>query len=115
MLNTEAVLEINLLALRPKRNRQWETSQSGLAVILIPKFGNHRVGSWIMSRMAKPNYRVNLDNVGTFVWQHLDGSYNLQEISERLVERFGDEVQPVQERLMTFLETLDRAQAIAWS
>ena len=48
-------VENNLLTLRPKWNRAWEKTENGLAVIMVPKFGNHRLGKWITKKLKRPN------------------------------------------------------------
>ncbi len=99
----------------PLWNRKWEQLDGGLAVILVPKFKSHKLGNWLMQRMAKPNYRIKLDDVGSFVWSRCDGATDIAEIGKSLHEHFGNQVEPVQERLATFFQTLERSKAITWT
>ena len=103
-----------VLTQRPKWNRKWETDPSGFTVILIPKFGNHILGKWLTSKMAKPNYRLNLDEVGSFVWQHCDGIQNTEEIAQKMSNQFGPKVDPVNERLNLFFQSLEKSKSIIW-
>ncbi|MFQ5676155.1 MAG: PqqD family peptide modification chaperone [bacterium] len=100
--------------LHPKWNRQWEKTSDGLAVILIPKFGNHLVGKWLMARMQKPHYRLKLDEIGTFVWEQCDGGKSIQDIGDRLKKQFGDRVEPVQDRLKLFFKSLEKNKSVTW-
>jgi len=99
---------------RPRRNRDWETTDDGLAVILIPKFGNHFLGRWLLSKMNQPNYRLKLDEIGTFIWQQCDGSNDVKAIGEQLERQFGDKVKPVHQRLGLFFQSLQRSKSITW-
>lgn len=105
---------MDFLESRPKWNRQWEESERGLAVILIPKFGNHAIGKWLMAHMNRPNYRLKLDEIGSFVWERCDGHKNVREIGQKLSKQFGDKVEPVYERLHLFFKSLERNQSITW-
>ncbi len=107
-------LEKQAQAQRPKWNRKWETNNSGFTVILVPKFGTHILGKWLASKMAEPNYRLNLDAIGTFVWQHCDGIRDFEEIANRMSKKFGSKVDPVHERLTLFFQSLEKSKSITW-
>ena len=107
-------LEKHASTQHPKWNRKWETNGSGFTVILVPKFGTHILGKWLASKMAEPNYRLNLDAIGTFVWQHCDGMKNIEEIAEKMSKKFGPKVDPVNERLNLFFQSLEKSKSITW-
>lgn len=98
----------------PAQNREWLENDEGQVVLLIPKFGAHRLGRWLMSRMKEPNYRVKLDEVGSFVWRRCDGANTVDEIGKQLAEQFGDKVAPVRERLDIFFKQLSRGESLKW-
>jgi len=89
-------------------------TETGLSVILIPKFGNHFVGRWLMAKLKDPHYRLNLDKIGSFVWKHCTGNFTIKEIAGALSEQFGEKVEPAEDRLNYFLQHLRRAKAIHW-
>ena len=107
-------IEKQALTQRPKWNRKWETNGNGFIVILIPKFGSHILGKWLASQMATPNYRLNLDQVGSFVWQNCDGMKNFEEIANGMSKKFGSKVDPVYERLSLFFQSLEKSKSITW-
>ena len=76
--------------------------------VLVPRFRHPRLRRWC-ERLRLPPYRVHLDDVGSFVWLHCDGSVPMEEIGQRLSEAFGERVQPVEQRLATFFQQLQRA------
>ena len=99
---------VNLLALKPRRNLQWETNERGQVVLLVPKFQNRFVRRWFVPLLAKPNFRVRLDTFGSFVWNLCDGETTVADISERLKGAFGESAEPVHERVRTFLSRLEK-------
>jgi len=100
--------ELNLLELKPLRNAKWEIAETGLAVILIPKFRNEFLVRYLLPFFAKKNFRVKLDAFGSFLWKHCDGLTNIQTIGERMKQEFGVAADPVYERLGRFLRKLER-------
>ncbi|NJE03904.1 PqqD family protein [Thermococcus sp. MV11] len=47
--------------------------------------------------------RIELDEMGAYTWELCDGRRTVKEIGKALKARFGEEVEPLYERLMTFL------------
>ncbi|RMD93609.1 MAG: PqqD family protein [Calditrichaeota bacterium] len=82
--------------------------------IIMPKFGKHPIGTWLMKHMQKPTYRLKLDEVGSFVWERCDGTYKVEEIGQLLQEKFGEKVEPVFERLILFFRQLEKIKSIIW-
>lgn len=99
---------------RPKQKRRWERDENGNAVILIPKFGDNIIGRWIRDKLSRPHYRLKLDEIGSFVWEHCDGSRSVEEIGEKLHNKFGEKVEPVHERLGLFFQSLEKSKSITW-
>ena len=106
--------DVDFIKLRPKWNRQWEYSEDKLTVILIPKFGDHRLGKWFMSRMNRPHYRLKLDEIGSYVWEQCNGKDSVQNIGEKLSKKFGTHVEPVYDRLRLFFQSLEKSKSITW-
>jgi hypothetical protein len=98
----------------PERLREWETGEDGLVSVLRPRFGTSRFGLWLASRIGKPWVRVRLDEVGSFTWNACDGTTTVAEIAGSLREAFGDRIEPANERLGTFLVSLERNGLIRW-
>jgi hypothetical protein len=57
--------------------------------------------------------KLRLDVVGAFAWRLCDGSTSVAEIAAAMQEEFGDAVEPVEERLVTFLTGLLREKLIS--
>lgn len=106
--------KINLLDLIPVRNVEWVNNEQNLIVLLKPKFTNRWLGKYILPRLKSPNYKVNLDAYGSFVWNNCDGKTTVAEIGERLKKEFGEDIEPVYERLCLFIKTLKRNRFVCY-
>ena len=96
----------NLLELRPLRLQRWESREGDLITLLIPKFKNRWAARWILPRMARPDFKVRLDALGSFIWQRCDGQQTVKEIADGIGEKFGPETDPRCDRLALFLSRL---------
>ena len=96
----------------PRRRLDWRQTDDGRCVVLRPKLGEGRAGCWLAARLGDPHYRIRLDDVGTFIWRACDGATPLDEIAARLRAEFGARVEPAEERLGRFVQTLARSRMI---
>jgi hypothetical protein len=107
-----AVLEkeqIDWTKLIPQRSINWEINpETNFVLIKKPKFKNPLLQKYLLPRLKRPDYTVNLDKVGSFVWKNIDGKINFGEIAERMRREFGDLVEPVDDRLGQFINSLRR-------
>lgn len=99
-------------AARPYRRLEWRESDDGCCIVLRPRLGEGRIGRWFGPWLPDPYYRIRLDNVGTFIWKACDGETPLTVIAERMRERFGSEIDPAEERLSRFVQTMIRSRLI---
>ena len=104
----------NLLDLIPEQAREWEEAGEGKIRILVPKFGDNWLGRKIKATMKNPNYYVNLDEFGSFVWRFIDGKHTVYAIGMILRERFGEAVENRFDRLGLFFQQLERGKFIRW-
>lgn len=93
--------------LYPRRCCAWEEGEQGVT-LLRPRFGRGRLGRLLERIFGSRPFRLNLDEVGSFVWKSCDGSTRVDEIAAALAGEFGDKVAPVEERLVLFLRQLVR-------
>ncbi|NOZ13224.1 MAG: PqqD family protein [Acidobacteria bacterium] len=92
----------NLLTLIPKRIREFEM-EGEKVVILLPRFATGWPARHIQPRLKKPNMKVKLDEIGTLVWQLIDGHRTVMDITEEVGERFGERVNPPHQRVGIFI------------
>ncbi len=98
----------NLWELTPLRNAKWETTDEGKVVVLVPKFKNAFLVKWVLPHLAKPFFRIKLDDIGSHIWKQCDGATSLSTIAESLKNKFGDAVEPVDARINKFINHLER-------
>ncbi len=111
---TEQEAREHSLRLRPRWAVQWESDADGNVVLLKPKIQNQWLAKHLAPRLRNPVYRVHLDAVGSEVWKQCDGSRTVAEIVEHMKATFGEDVEPVFERLTLFLAQLYRGRFIQY-
>jgi len=107
MKNNNAI-STNYLEKIPVRNSliNWEKSDDGKITLEIENIG------WI-NRIAQKFFKkpkityVHLDETGSFVWPLIDGERNIIVLGEAVKERFGEEAEPLYERLAKFFQILE--------
>jgi len=97
---------LNMLDLKPLRMQRWEPREGELVTVLVPKFSNRWLVRWILPLLAKPDFRVRLDALGSYIWSQCDGSLTVQEIAERVSGKFGKETDPDCQRIALFFHRL---------
>jgi hypothetical protein len=99
---------LNLWEAKPKRLVQSETTVEGAVTVLVPKFRNPFLVKWVLPHLARPFFRVKLDAVGSAIWNRCDGATPVSAIAEELKSTFGAAVEPVDDRIGSFLRQLER-------
>ncbi|NJE05639.1 PqqD family protein [Thermococcus sp. M36] len=94
------------LNLVPVRNEKVELRKvEGKYYLLIPMDSKLD----FLARKLHGDYRrIELDEIGAYTWELCDGRRTVREIGKALRARFGDEVEPLYERLVTFLIELGK-------
>ena len=107
-VNDEQRLEESLAVIFDKSdNIHFEVSKEGIVIILLEQ--KHFIQR-IFRRLGMdiPLYRrVRLDAKSSFVFNHIDGRKNVEDLGELLKTEFGEEVYPIYPRLLTFLNQLE--------
>ena len=91
-----------MLTMVPRRAVPFEFREAGAVTLLRPKFVTPWL-AWLQPLLSRPVFRVKLDGVGSFLWTQLDGSRTVAEVIGLLQAHFGEGVEPVQERTLTFI------------
>jgi hypothetical protein len=99
---------LNLLDLKPVRLVESERTDDDRVVLLKPKFAWAPLRKLLQPRLKRPNYKIQLDEIGTFVWDHLDGETTVGALADAAVAHFGEKIEPVHGRLRTFLMQMER-------
>lgn len=92
---------------------EWEKRKGKVVLIfhhdkLIEKF--------IRIFVKKPKVStLELDEMGTAVWELIDGKRNIYEIGQELKKKFGEKAEPLYERLFLFIRYINRRNWIYFS
>ncbi|WP_312640634.1 PqqD family protein [Hydrogenoanaerobacterium sp.] len=105
----------NYLDYIPKRNPCyfWEQRDDGSIVVKIPHTGFYdRIAQ---HAFRKPeSSRIQLDELGSFIWERIDGTRSVYEIAQEVKERFGENAEPLYNRIITFFGILSNYKFISF-
>jgi len=93
---------------RPKRSDKlsWTADEAGIVTLAIENKG-------LMNRIAQKFFKkpkisyIHLDELGSFLWQRLDGTKTLLDLGKEVEEQFGDKANPLYDRLAKYVQILD--------
>ena len=96
----------NYLEKVPVRNPEfsWKEDQGMVTVDMVHKGIFDRLAQklWVTPKVS----HVKLDRFGSFVWKQMDGSRNIIDIGALVREEFGEQAEPLYERLAKFVKML---------
>lgn len=96
-----------------KEGLAWSKDEKGLVTFAIPNTGiMNRIAQKLLKK-PKVSY-VHLEEIGSFVWQHLDGEKDITALGTEVREHFGEKAEPLYERLAKYFQILDSYQFIEW-
>lgn len=85
---------------------RYEIDEDGSVTIFKENKG---VFNWIAQKLFhRPRIsQIHLDKMGNFIWPLMDGKNTLQDIALCVKERFGEEAEPLYERLIVYIQNLE--------
>lgn len=103
----------NFLDLIPVRNEKfkWITLENDIVQIQIER-------NSLLDRLVRPIFKtpkvmkIDLDAYGSFIWKQIDGVQSMESIAKALLETYGDEINPLYERLGKYINILRNNQFI---
>jgi hypothetical protein len=98
--------DTNLFDLFPRQNVEWEQDAEEKVDLLLPKFKNKAIQKWFIKTGKTQFCRIHLDLFGSDVWRFCDGSRSVYEIGQLLQMKHGIQIEPVYERLASFIHIL---------
>lgn len=105
--------QVNWLELRPVRLRDWK-EYKGRVVLIAPRFRSEFGFKMARLLRMKPNFHIRLDTYGSQVWNLMEGDLSVGALAQRLGELYGNEVEPLHDRLEEFLFMLEANEFIAY-
>ena len=91
----------------------WIVDEQGLVTLNIENKGVFNRIAQKLFKKPKISY-VQLDELGSCVWQLLCEDKNIIALGEEVKERFGEKAEPLYERLAKYFQILDSYHFITW-
>lgn len=85
---------------------------NGLVTVLFEKKEKSFLDRTVFKKYANRPIKIDLDKIGSFVWQLCDGKNTVQDIIAKTKVEFGDKVEPAEERVNLFINQLRRNKLI---
>lgn len=84
---------------------KWTSDESGKVTLEIKNTGFFNRIAQKLFKKPEISY-VHLDKTGSFIWPLIDGKTDILSLGEALRKEFGDEAEPLYERLSEFFRIL---------
>lgn len=98
----------NFLEFIPRRvdKYKWEHDEEGNVTIFVENKGAfNRIAQKILK---KPKVsQIHLQGIGNFVWPLIDGETNILDLGIKVKEHFGEDAEPLYERLSEYMKMLE--------
>ncbi len=84
----------------------WKNDEKGIVTLEIKNTG-------LMNKIAQKLFKkprvsfIHLDELGSFVWLQINGKRNITEISDIVHEHFGENAEPLYERISKYFQILE--------
>jgi hypothetical protein len=115
MRKKQKIISENYLDKIPYRPKiiTWSENHKGLVTLEIENKGYANKIAQMLFKKPKTSY-IHLDKMGSFIWKNIDGKMNICAIGKKVNENFGDEANPLFERLAIFFKIMDSYKFISW-
>ena len=91
----------------------WSADDKGIVTLSIENKGFFNRLAQTFFKKPKISY-IHLDEMGSFVWQLIDGEKTIFEIGASVKEHFGEKAEPVYERLAQHFRILNSYGFVHW-
>lgn len=88
-----------------------ETDETGSITICIENKGMFNRVAQLLLKKPKVS-KIHLDEMGNFIWPLMDGERTVYDISLLVKEKFGDAAEPLYDRLVQYMHTLENYEFI---
>lgn len=107
--------KLNFLDVIPEKSTKikWESTNKGTIKILVPR------DKWLDKAVRKftktpEHFKIDLDAHGSYVWECIDGTSTVHDISKKVHNQFGDKAEPLLDRLVTYMRILKNNNFISY-
>lgn len=92
---------------------EWSAEEDGAVTLHLKNTG-------VMNRIAQKLFKkpeishVHMEEIGSFLWPHLNGDKDILALGELVKEQFGEKAEPLYERLAKYFQILESYNFIIW-
>lgn len=94
-------------------NLNWTTDDDQIVTLSMENKGLFNKIAQVIFKKPKISY-IHLDEMGSFVWLVIDGKRNIEQIGILVKEHFGEDAEPLYERLAKYFQMLSTYNFITW-
>ena len=92
---------------------KWSADEGKMVTLFIENTGFFNTVA--QKLFKKPRItQIHLDKMGSFIWPLMDGKKNIIELGRFVEAEFGEDANPLYERLAKFFQILDSYGFISW-
>lgn len=91
----------------PMRTVDFEENEG----LVILKFKNPKpsfLDKYVFKDYLKRDIKLDLDEIGSFIWNKCDGKVSIKDIAEKTKEQFGENVEQIDERVKLFIDRMSK-------
>ena len=114
-MKKENKISENYLERRPIRPARikWSTDEEGIVTLDIENTGFFNRVAQKLFKKPKVSH-IHLDKLGSFVWPLIDGEKDIIALGVLVTEQFGEEAEPLYERLAKYFQILESYSFVEW-
>ena len=94
---------LDFVPLHSPRNT-WDEKDGVVTIHMVHRGFYHKIAQHFFHKPRVSH--VDLDAQGSYLWQQIDGVRNVGQLAELMHARFGEEAEPLYDRLVTYLKIL---------
>jgi len=84
----------------------------GIVTVLFKKEKPSFIEKIFFRKQLDIPYKIDLDNVGSFIYKICDGKFSVSQIAEEAEKEFGDKIVPADKRVKLFIEQMNKNKLI---
>ncbi len=104
------MIDEDYLKLVPKKMCEAEIND-GITTLLFIKKPTFIEKIFFRKLINKP-YKIDLDEIGSFIWGKINASKNIAEITILAKEHFGEKIEPAENRVIQFMKQMHSSKLI---
>jgi len=81
---------------------------NNLVTILFKKQKPTFIEKIFFKKQIEQPYKIDLDEIGSFIWHLCDGKKNITEITNSASEKFIEKIEPAEERVKLFINQMNK-------